>query len=139
MSSTRKSNSSEFVLNRKKTASRRFFFVWGFRVSVYLTAGVTAAAAGVASFLAALCATLCFFTFSAAGLAMTGVAAAAVVVAGTVAAAGVAVGDAAKEAAAKTVVIKRAAKFFTEYLSVVEEENLQSLGVILQRLPDTSC
>ena len=138
MSSTRKSNSSEFVLNRKKTASRRFFFVWRFRVSVYLTAGVTAAAAGVASFLAALCATLCFFTLSAAGLAVAG-AAAAVVAAGAGLAAGVVAGDAAKDAAANTVVIKRAAMFFMEYLSVVEEENLQSLGVILQRPPNTSC
>jgi hypothetical protein len=86
---------------------------------------------------------LCFFTLSAAGLAVAGVAAAVVAagaaVAAGVAAAGVAVGVAAKEAAANTVVNKRAAKFFMEYLSVVEEENLQSLGVILQRPPNTSC
>ena len=60
-------------------------------------------------------------------------------VAAGVAVAGVAVEDAANEAAANTVVINRAANFFMEYLSVVEEENLQSLGVILQRPPNTSC
>ena len=51
-----------------------------------------------------------------------------------------AVGVAAKEAEAKTAeAINRAANFFMRYLSVVEEENLQSLGVILQRPPNTGC
>ena len=97
----------------------------------------------------ALCAIFCFLTLFVAGLAsaLLLVADLASVVAFTAeagaAAAGavvvVAAGVAAKEAATKAVEINRAAIFFMEYLSVVEEENLQSLGVILQRPPNTSC
>ncbi len=57
-----------------------------------------------------------------AGVAAAVVAAGTAVAAGVEAAAVVAVGVAAKEAAANTEVIKRAAMFFMEYLSVVEEE-----------------
>ena len=127
-----------FPVSEKKPPHGGFFSSYVLRDSIYLTAGATAAAAGVASFLAALCATLCFFTLSVAGLAAAG-AAAVVVAAGAVVAAGVVVGEAAKDAAANTVVVNRAANFFMEYLSVVEEENLQILGVILQRPRNTSC
>ena len=88
---------------------------------------VVAVAAGVVSFLFALCETLCFLTFSATGLAASvaeGVAAGAV---------GAAAGVAAKLAAAKPAVMSRATIFFMKYLSEVVEQFLQRFGVTIQR------
>jgi len=88
-----------FLVVQKKPPHGGFFSSRHKGVSVYLIAGVLAAAAGAASFLDALCATLCFFTLSAAGLA-AGVAAVVVALAAGAAVVAVTAGAAAVAGAA---------------------------------------